>query len=118
MAVTTKERRGLGGWDEILATDAHLVAPGGEWRSELHRVAVAQFERAAKVAGLEPEVKARLLEPRRSLTVNFPVRRDDGSVETFTGYRVQHTLTLGPTRAACAMRRASRSASALRWRCG
>jgi glutamate dehydrogenase (NAD(P)+) len=98
VAVTTKERRGLGGWDEILATDAHLVAPGGEWRSELHRVAVAQFERAAKVAGLEPEVKARLLEPRRSLTVNFPVRRDDGSVETFTGYRVQHTLTMGPTK--------------------
>jgi glutamate dehydrogenase (NAD(P)+) len=98
VAIDTKDRRGLGGWDEVLATDAHQVAPGGEWRSELHRVAVAQFERAAKVVGLEPEVKARLLEPRRSLTVNFPVRRDDGSVETFTGYRVQHTLTMGPTK--------------------
>lgn len=98
MAIETKDRRGLGGWDEVLATDAHQVAPGGEWRSELHRVAVAQFERAAKVVGLEPDVKARLLEPRRSLTVNFPVRRDDGTVETFTGYRVQHTLTMGPTK--------------------
>ncbi len=98
MATDTKDRRGLGGWDEVLATDAHRVAPGGEWRSELHRVAVAQFERAAKVVGLEPEVKARLLEPRRALTVNFPVRRDDGTVETFTGYRVQHTLTMGPTK--------------------
>ncbi len=98
MATETKDRRGLGGWDEVLATDAHQVAPGGEWRNELYRVAVSQFERAAKVVGLEPEIKARLLEPRRSLTVNFPVRRDDGTVETFTGYRVQHTLTMGPTK--------------------
>ena len=40
VATDTKDRRGLGGWDEVLATDAHQVAPGGEWRSELHRVAV------------------------------------------------------------------------------
>jgi len=82
----------------VLLTDAHEVAPGGEWRNELHRVAVEQFERAAKVVGLEPEIKARLIEPRRSLTVNFPVRRDDGTIETFTGYRVQHTLAMGPTK--------------------
>jgi glutamate dehydrogenase (NAD(P)+) len=30
--------------------------------------------------------------------VNFPVRRDDGDVTTFTGYRVQHTLTMVPTK--------------------
>ena len=41
-------------------------------------------------------MRARLLEPRRALVVNFPVRRDDGEVESFTGYRVQHTLTMGP----------------------
>ena len=92
------DRRGTGGWAEVLLTDAHEVAPGGEWRNELHRVAVEQFERAAKVVGLEPEIKARLIEPRRSLTVNFPVRRDDGTIETFTGYRVQHTLAMGPTK--------------------
>jgi len=92
------DRRGTGGWAEVLLTDAHEVAPGGEWRNELHRVAVEQFERAAKVVGLEPEIEARLVEPRRSLTVNFPVRRDDGTIETFTGYRVQHTLAMGPTK--------------------
>ena len=32
------------------------------------------------------------------LTVNFPVRLDDGEVRSFTGYRVQHTLTMGPTK--------------------
>src|SRR3712207_8799113 len=31
----SEERRGSGGWDEVLADERHLVAPGGEWRSEL-----------------------------------------------------------------------------------
>ncbi len=77
------ERRGSGGWDTVLATEAHDVTPGGEWRSELHAIAVAQFERACDVLALEPEARARLREPRRALVVNFPVRRDDGTVETF-----------------------------------
>ena len=76
------ERRGAGGADEVLAAEQYLVAPGAEWRSELYRVAVAQFTRAADVLGLEDEIRARLLEPRRSLVVNFPIRRDDGSVES------------------------------------
>jgi glutamate dehydrogenase (NAD(P)+) len=92
------DRRGTGGWDSVLDHEAHLVAPGGEWRSDLWSTAVAQFERAADLLDIEPAVRARLLEPRRSLTVNFPVRRDDGSVLTFTGYRVQHTLAIGPTK--------------------
>jgi glutamate dehydrogenase (NAD(P)+) len=91
-------RRGTGGWEDVLADEAHLVAPGGEWRSELWRVAVEQFDRAADLLVLEPEMRSRLLEPRRALTVNFPVRRDNGEVEMFTGYRVQHTLTMGPTK--------------------
>jgi glutamate dehydrogenase (NAD(P)+) len=92
------DRRGTGGWEDVLADEAHRVAPGGEWRSELWRVAVEQFEGAAALLGIEPEIRSRLLEPRRSLTVNFPIRRDNGEVEMFTGYRVQHTLTMGPTK--------------------
>jgi glutamate dehydrogenase (NAD(P)+) len=92
------DRRGNGGWDSVLETEDADVTPGGEWRSELHAVAVAQFERACDVLALDPESRARLREPRRALVVNFPVRRDDGTVETFTGYRVQHTLTMGPTK--------------------
>ena len=91
-------RRGSGGWEDVLATEHHLAGPGGEWRSELWGFAVAQFERAANLLGLEQEVRSRLVEPRRSLVVNFPVRRDNGDVQTFTGYRVQHTLTMGPTK--------------------
>src|SRR3954451_5063654 len=88
-------REGSGGWERVLDAE-RLVAPGEEWRSELYRVAVAQFQRSADLLELAPEVRAKLLEPRRALIVNFPVRRDDGSVESFTGYRVQHTLAVGP----------------------
>ena len=92
------ERRGTGGWDSILETEAHHVSPGGEWRSELWRVAVIQFNQAADLLGLDADARARLLEPRRALVVNFPVRRDSGEMESFTGYRVQHTFALGPTK--------------------
>jgi glutamate dehydrogenase (NAD(P)+) len=92
------EHRGTGGWERILAVERHLVAPGGEWRSELWSTAVAQFTRAADLLDIDPPVRTRLLEPRRALTVNFPIRRDDGRVEILTGYRVQHTLTIGPTK--------------------
>ena len=92
------ERRGTGGWDEVLQTEAHEVGPGREWRSELYRVALDQFSRAADVLGLDADTRERLTEPRRALVVNFPVHRDSGEVEEFTGYRVQHTLVMGPTK--------------------
>jgi glutamate dehydrogenase (NAD(P)+) len=69
-----------------------------EWDTALYRMAAEQFQRTADVLELDDEVRIRLLEPRRSLVVNFPVRMDDGSVASYTGYRVQHTLTMGPTK--------------------
>ena len=98
MALVREDRRGKGGWDEVLASEAGVVAPGAEWRSDLWSTVEAQFHRAADVLALEPDLRARLLHPRRALTVNFPVRRDSGEIEIFTGYRVQHTLTMGPTK--------------------
>ena len=102
MSAVTKtagaERRGRGGWDSVLDTEAHRVTPGGEWRSELWRVAVAQFNRSAGLLGLDEDSRARLLEPRRALVVNLPIRRDSGEMQSFTGYRVQHTFALGPTK--------------------
>ncbi|MGI9096946.1 MAG: Glu/Leu/Phe/Val family dehydrogenase [Solirubrobacteraceae bacterium] len=74
------------------------VAAGKEWSSELYRIATDQFERAAALLDLDPEFRTRLAEPRRSLVVNFPVRLDSGRVLGLTGYRVQHTLTMGPTK--------------------
>jgi len=74
------------------------VAPGAEWASELYQMSTRQFDRAADVLALDDEFRTRLRDPRRCLVVNFPVRMDDGSVASLTGYRVQHTLTMGPTK--------------------
>ncbi|NBN96958.1 MAG: hypothetical protein EBV41_04930, partial [Actinobacteria bacterium] len=39
-----------------------------------------------------------LIAPRRVLEVSIPIRRDDGSRERFTGWRVQHNITRGPAK--------------------
>jgi glutamate dehydrogenase (NAD(P)+) len=62
------------------------------------RLAVAQFDQAAEVMGLDPDLRERLKLPQRSLVVSIPVRMDDGHVEVFTGYRVQHDSSRGPSK--------------------
>jgi glutamate dehydrogenase (NAD(P)+) len=61
-------------------------------------VAVAQFDEAAEYLGLSQAQCAILRKPKRELVVNFPVRMDNGDVEMFTGYRVQHNITRGPAK--------------------
>ncbi len=61
-------------------------------------VAQQQFDLAAAKLNLDPGLRRVLREPRRELTVHFPVKMDDGSVHVFTGYRVQHNLGRGPAK--------------------
>jgi glutamate dehydrogenase (NAD(P)+) len=61
-------------------------------------VAQQQFDLAADRLNLDPGLRRVLREPRRELTVHFPVKMDDGSVQVFTGYRVQHNLGRGPAK--------------------
>ncbi len=61
-------------------------------------IAKQQFEVAADYLGLESGLRKVLSSCKRELTVNFPVQMDDGSVEVFTGYRVQHNLGRGPAK--------------------
>jgi len=61
-----------------------------------YQIAQEQFDLAAEFMGLEDDLRCILRVPKRELTVNFPVRMDDGSVQAFTGYRVQHNVTRGP----------------------
>jgi glutamate dehydrogenase (NAD(P)+) len=42
--------------------------------------------------------RERILMPKRAITVSCPIHRDDGTVAVFEGYRVQHLLTMGPTK--------------------
>src|SRR5579863_6812363 len=63
-----------------------------------YEVAVAQFNEAADRLGLSQAMRAILSKPKRELIVNFPVRKDNGDVEMFTGYRVQHNINRGPAK--------------------
>ena len=60
--------------------------------------ALLQLQEAARQLGLDDGLYQMLATPRRSLTVSVPLRRDDGTVEVLTGYRVQHNLSRGPAK--------------------
>ncbi len=57
-----------------------------------------EFKEAVETLGLEPAVYEILKQPLRSFEVAVPFARDDGTVQVFTGYRVQHNDALGPTK--------------------
>ncbi len=63
-----------------------------------YAMAIAQFDEAADRLGLSQAMRAILRKPKRELIVNFPVRMDNGDVEMFTGYRVQHNINRGPAK--------------------
>jgi glutamate dehydrogenase (NAD(P)+) len=62
------------------------------------RMACQQFDLVADHLEIPDSERGRIKFPKRSMTVALPVRRDDGTTEIFAGYRVQHHLTLGPTK--------------------
>jgi glutamate dehydrogenase (NAD(P)+) len=61
-------------------------------------MAKEQFGVIADYLQIEEGDRDRLLYPKRSLTVSIPVHMDDGRTEVFHGFRIQHHLTLGPTK--------------------
>ena len=58
--------------------------------------AQAQLARAVEILGYDSDLHEVLATPRRELRVAVPLRRDDGRVQVFTGYRVQHNISRGP----------------------
>jgi glutamate dehydrogenase (NAD(P)+) len=63
-----------------------------------YHTALAQYNRAVSYTSLNSNIAEYLRYPRREFTVNFPVKRDDGRIEIFTGYRVHHNTALGPSK--------------------
>jgi glutamate dehydrogenase (NAD(P)+) len=61
-------------------------------------MACRQLETVAGHVALDPGVLERMSKPKRAMVVSVPVRRDDGHVESFIGFRVQHSLTSGPSK--------------------
>src|SRR3954466_10100852 len=66
--------------------------------SDVFKMACRQFDQAADAINLPEAIRDRTKYPRRCLVVSLPVRRQDGSVTVFEGYRVQHNLSTGPAK--------------------
>lgn len=67
-----------------------------EKKMGMYENVIEQFNRAADLMDLNPSVRKILAIPNTEIVVNFPVKLDDGTVEVFKGYRVQHNNALGP----------------------
>jgi glutamate dehydrogenase (NAD(P)+) len=65
---------------------------------DIFKMACEQFRVIADYLNIDPNHRERLMYPKRAIAVTLPVHMDDGSTKTFQGYRVQHHLTLGPTK--------------------
>ena len=57
-------------------------------------IAQRRFDAAADVLGLTENTRLLLREVKRELTVHFPVLHDDGTIHLYTGYRVQHNISM------------------------
>lgn len=65
-------------------------------RGNLFDVASRQMDKAMKLIGMDADVQQILAQPKNEIIVNFPVRMDNGKIQMFKGYRVQHNNILGP----------------------
>lgn len=63
-----------------------------------YEIVQQQIETAAKILNLPRHIVEILKRPKRVLTVNFPVKMDDGTVQLFEGFRSQHNDAVGPTK--------------------
>ncbi len=61
-------------------------------------MARTQFHRIADYLEVPADERDRLLYPKRAIAVACPIHADDGTLKVFQGFRVQHHLTLGPTK--------------------
>jgi glutamate dehydrogenase (NAD(P)+) len=57
-----------------------------------------QLDKVAERLDLDPQIYQHLRHPKRALIVSVPFQTDAGDLEVFTGYRVQHSMTLGPSK--------------------
>src|SRR5215470_8716404 len=68
------------------------------YHDDVFEMACDQFTIIADYLNVDRNDRERLMYPKRAVAVTLPVHMDDGSTRTFQGYRVQHHLTLGPTK--------------------
>ncbi|HUI06317.1 MAG TPA: Glu/Leu/Phe/Val dehydrogenase [Verrucomicrobiae bacterium] len=67
-------------------------------QSPAYVMACQQYDRVADILNIGQSERVRTKMPKRAIVVSFPTRMDDGHTKMFTGYRVQHHLSVGPTK--------------------
>jgi glutamate dehydrogenase (NAD(P)+) len=101
----------------------HHLAPVLE-NSPTYRMACRQLELAAEHIDLQPNMLELLCKPKRAVMVSVPICRADGHIESFTGFRVQHSLTSGPSKGGLryhpdvALGEVAALAMWMTWKCG
>ena len=68
------------------------------YKDPTFEMACRQFDIVADRLEIPAADRDRLKFPKRSMSVALPIKLDDGAIKVFSGYRVQHHLTLGPTK--------------------
>src|SRR3974377_1008177 len=76
-----------------VTTPPHVDKESNPWESQR-----ARFDLAAQKLNLDEGLWRGLPYPTREITVHIPVQRDDGHLEVFTGFRVQHSIARGPAK--------------------
>src|SRR6266498_3338158 len=66
--------------------------------SPVFQMALKQLQSVAEIINLDPNILERLSKPKRAMVVSVPICLDSGKTHTFTGFRVQHSLTSGPSK--------------------
>ncbi len=76
-----------------------MIVENNLFDSHMYKEVIRQYDEVSDLINLDSNIKERLKLPQRSLVVSFPFRRDEyDEVETVMGYRVQHVLSMGPTK--------------------
>lgn len=76
-----------------LVDDVRVIREENPFESMMSR-----FDHAAQLLQLDPDLYKVLRVPNREITTYIPVFMDDGHIEVFTGYRVQHNFARGPAK--------------------
>ena len=74
-----------------------------EKKTSMYENVMHEFNKAADKMNLDAGVRKILATTQNEVVVHFPVKMDDGRIEVFTGYRVQHNNALGPYKGDCAI---------------
>jgi glutamate dehydrogenase (NAD(P)+) len=77
----------------------HVMQPLHSTSDPTYQTALQQYDRAVShLTGLPDGLVEFMKWPRRELSVNFPVRMDNGTIKVFSGFRIHHSTVLGPSK--------------------